>query len=629
MRFTQSNSQLSVRAISGLEMVLFGFNVPDNQRTNLLGFRIRKRKRDSTYYELNDGKCFKGTDESLIQDFLWGDYSVDPAKTYHYQISAVYGSPGQTTESEVLEFEVKTEDPQHKAHAVFFNRGVAGSQAYSKRFGIYKRSYKSDSLETVSSEIKYQEFIKPDDVPDGEAFKWLSRGLEEALLDYVAQAKDSTYAIRASLYELSHVPAAQAFVDALERGADVKIIHHAKPKRAYKMGRSKDSNVKVSTHVEYTDKGTNEIIDTKKYSGELRKVDTLEGITSTALETVGKVGLKNPENQDAFSEMLIQRTDTTISHNKFIILLKDGKPIQVWTGSTNITGGGIFGQSNVGHIIRDEAIAQAYLDYWNKLSEDPPKRKGRAANSPEAMYDWIDQHNPDLGAIEPNSTHAIFSPRKNDDMLQWYADRMAEAKQSVFFTAAFSMDQKVFDVLKAGGAETDSLMLRYLLLESDRGLMRTKMDGLRGEKAYKNKGKNYNRIAVGDTFRKRPGENPDVPLDFLTGLNDHVNYIHTKYMVIDALTDDPLVVSGSANFSEASTVKNDENMLIIRGNTRIADMFVCEFMRLFNHFKRRNDSNRLDDETYKESQYLKSDASWTDPFYTEGDHLKQQRLLFA
>jgi phosphatidylserine/phosphatidylglycerophosphate/cardiolipin synthase-like enzyme len=36
----------------------------------------------------------------------------------------------------------------------------------------------------------------------------------------------------------------------------------------------------------------------------------------------------------------------------------------------------------------------------------------------------------------------------------------------------------------------------------------------------------------------------------LTGPN--VRYLHTKYMLVDLLGDDPIVVSGSANFSKPS-----------------------------------------------------------------------------
>lgn len=66
-------------------------------------------------------------------------------------------------------------------------------------------------------------------------------------------------------------------------------------------------------------------------------------------------------------------------------------------------------------------------------------------------------------------------------------------------------------------------------------------------------------------------------------MNPNVKYLHTKYMLVDPLSDDPIVVSGSANFSDASCVDNDENMLVIRGDTRVADVYLGEFMRLYSH----------------------------------------------
>ena len=45
-----------------------------------------------------------------------------------------------------------------------------------------------------------------------------------------------------------------------------------------------------------------------------------------------------------------------------------------------------------------------------------------------------------------------------------------------------------------------------------------------------------------------------------------------------------IVVTGSANFSDASTTENDENMIIIRGDRRVADIYFTEFNRLFFHY---------------------------------------------
>ncbi|MGH8615056.1 MAG: phospholipase D-like domain-containing protein, partial [Gammaproteobacteria bacterium] len=68
----------------------------------------------------------------------------------------------------------------------------------------------------------------------------------------------------------------------------------------------------------------------------------------------------------------------------------------------------------------------------------------------------------------------------------------------------------------------------------------------------------------------------------LTGFNRNL-YIHDKFMLVDPLRDDPIVVTGTANFSKPSQNVNDENMLVIRGNKRVADIYFGEFMRIFDH----------------------------------------------
>jgi phosphatidylserine/phosphatidylglycerophosphate/cardiolipin synthase-like enzyme len=68
------------------------------------------------------------------------------------------------------------------------------------------------------------------------------------------------------------------------------------------------------------------------------------------------------------------------------------------------------------------------------------------------------------------------------------------------------------------------------------------------------------------------------------GFNTHVACVHCKFLLSDPLSADPIVVTGSANFSEASTTGNDENMLLVRGDTRVADLYFTEFNRLWNHY---------------------------------------------
>lgn len=72
-----------------------------------------------------------------------------------------------------------------------------------------------------------------------------------------------------------------------------------------------------------------------------------------------------------------------------------------------------------------------------------------------------------------------------------------------------------------------------------------------------------------------------------------VFYIHTKFLLVDALPDNPLVCTGSANFSGDSLTANDENMLLIRGETRVADNYLTEFDRIFRHFYSRDVINQI------------------------------------
>ncbi len=616
MRQRKKNDELSVNAIAGSHVVLFGLDVSEERARNLLGFNIlRKGPRDKDFTALEGGRDFAGveSDPPVIQAFMWGDYRVEAATTYTYRIVPVSGTPAKQAKGAALDITVTSEDPAAGSHAVHFNRGVAGSQSYSRRFGEYRRFYKTDPNETDPRKVKYQQFLRPEDVPDRAAYKWLSRGLEEAMHAFIGQARGPEYSLRAAVYELTHRPVIQAFVDALESGADVKIVHHAKEVGASVMRTNKAATVTTS----YTD-GTLEVVSRgREFAREIGP----DPVARAANAAVAGVGVHDKFRRP-FAGMLIPRKITTISHNKFIVLLKNGVPEQVWTGSTNLTGGGIYGQSNVGHIVRDPKVAAAYFAYWEKLATDPKKTAARGDEPGTAMRDWTVLQQPDLGGPPPpNSTTPVFSPRNSAAMLEWYADQLASAKNSVFFTAAFSVaDQIMGKITTDKQVPADEPFLRYLLLEGIGGLLKDKYPIMAKQP--------QNRIAWGETMRTRAGDDHDL-IETLTGLNDHVNYLHTKYMLVDPLSDDPIVITGSANFSNASTVDNDENMLIIRGDTRVADIFLGEFMRLFNHFQVRNLLNKLSDEAEAASFPLVPDGSWTKPAYTIGTPEYNERRLFA
>jgi phosphatidylserine/phosphatidylglycerophosphate/cardiolipin synthase-like enzyme len=94
------------------------------------------------------------------------------------------------------------------------------------------------------------------------------------------------------------------------------------------------------------------------------------------------------------------------------------------------------------------------------------------------------------------------------------------------------------------------------------------------------------------------------------GLNVHVPFIHCKFLLRDPLSNDPIVVTGSANFSDASTNDNDENMVVIRGDKRVADIYFTEFNRLFNHYYFRSVTHRSRPTGTLKALLLVEDDSW-------------------
>jgi phosphatidylserine/phosphatidylglycerophosphate/cardiolipin synthase-like enzyme len=549
MRRLNSKDDISVHAISGIHTVLLNMDAKKGKEKGLLGFAIKRidhSEDESSWlrgfrtFEINADSHHPGTLVSTwknpIQDFHWGDYTVKPGHKYTYTVVPVRGTPGNLEHDKGIKVTISTEDEDQGEHAVFFNRAVAGSQAYARKFGN----------------------LPPDEVGPP-ALKWLSRGLVEAMVEFIDQAKGKDWSLYASVYEFNYIPVLEEFKKAIDRGVNVKIVFDNK--------------------------------DNKSGPGEENR------------KAMKKAGID--------PKYTIERNSNPsyISHNKFILLLEKGKPRQVWTGSTNITEGGIFGHSNVGHIIRNEKIAAAYHSYWQELSGDPEAKTLRPYN---------DQNTPLPGKNAPRRyIHPVFSSRGSLEALDWYAEKMEAAKSSVFLTAAFGISKEFQSVL-----EEDKPYLRYVLLDKPgKGLDLIK----RHHDNMISIGGVLNDNALDDWFDKK------WKAERLTGLNTHVQYIHTKYMLIDPLGDDPMVITGSANFSENSTRNNDENMVIIRGNKRVADMYLGEFMRLFDHFRFRGTkigAKAEDREGAHPDLHLAPDDSWTKEFFQKGHHKEMQKKLF-
>ncbi|MCC6245457.1 MAG: hypothetical protein IT353_21665 [Gemmatimonadaceae bacterium] len=296
-----------------------------------------------------------------------------------------------------------------------------------------------------------------------------------------------------------------------------------------------------------------------------------------------------------------------IAHNKFIVLLEGDTPRAVWTGSMNLSKNGIYGQANVGHVVEDPKVAKAFFEYWQRLATDPEGEDLRPENE--------DASSIDSGPIKKGTT-VLFSPRSGNAQLERIATLISEAQHAAFLTLPFGIVSTV-----APSLTQDDGVLRCILLDS-----RGNTDG--HKTALKNARALPNVIAaVGNRIQSsaldawvQEAANP---------WSTNVEYVHTKFLLIDPLSNDPIVVTGSANFSDPSVESNDENTLVIRGDKRVADIYLTEFKRLFDHHAFRemlaNNHGRVPDP----SPLKEEPADWLSRHFDNGGPGELRRRYFS
>jgi hypothetical protein len=502
MRKTLHQGKLKVRAISGTYVVFLAFDMTESDCKGLMGFAIRRTDLDRNESEyLRGNKTFPairpadtvGEVRSLehpFQAFQWADYAVLPGKRYRYEISAMYGQPGNLAAKFTTSINIDTEAQDDGKHGVYFNRAAIASQEFSRRFSGMSVSQAGDP-----------------------AYRWLARDLVEGLVKFIERAKDANYTLHVAIYEIGLALPLDALVAAKRRGVKLKIVYHAKP----------------------DDRQTEENEEMLRDAG-LRSIS-------------------------------VGRTNINLMHNKFIVLSRRSRPIAVLTGSCNWSRNAFYGQLNVNHSVTDGATAKAYLEYWQTLAADPVT---------DDVKDWADAENP----IPPNRAlrpiEPMFSPRRGKAMMDWWKT-LANVGTPVFMTFPFGMGkdfQTVYD-------QSDGILRFALLDKFGNGASKAAAEvALTAIRQYPNIG-----LSVAPRDKTTMVDRFDGWLRESAAIGVNVNWVHTKFMLVDPLGSNPTTVTGSANWSTNSVNTNDENMIAVFSNQRVADIYFGEFMRLFAHHR--------------------------------------------
>jgi phosphatidylserine/phosphatidylglycerophosphate/cardiolipin synthase-like enzyme len=550
MRKREKKDGITVNAIAGTHVAFFGLDLAPQFHKDFRGFAF-KRKDHSTdeIVWLKAMKTFRETEPhpAISETFSTQDHPIQSFQWADYSVSpgTTYTYTIAAMYGDAKELELRRE----------LNIKITTEVSEGETHTVF---FNRGSVATQEYARRFMN-KNPDQAGEG-AYEWLSRGLVEALIKLIDTTKSGD-AIHGAVYEFQYSKVLEALKRAHGRNVEVKIIF-----------------------------------------------DDVESYDSK-----GKPDGPFQANREAIAAAKIKplchgRKNAKLMHNKFFVFGKKNKPAVVFSGSTNLTENGIFGHSNLGHIVEDKTVAGSYMDYWTRLYNDP-----------EVDNDYRDANmeaTPVPEAIEEGTT-TIFSPRRTKlDSLNWYTEIAADVKDALFMTFAFGMHENFKEVYKR-----DDEILKMALMEKAYASPNVKERDEQDIQEIRNL-PNVT-VAIGNRIVTNSFDRWLEEKRSIDGRSKHVYWVHTKYMLADPLSANPVVISGSANFSKASTDTNDENMLVIKGDKRIADIYFGEYMRLYAHYAFREVLKwHLEAGGEKDDwkpQFLDNSDKWVKSYFTRND----------
>ncbi|SDG68267.1 Phosphatidylserine/phosphatidylglycerophosphate/cardiolipin synthase [Bradyrhizobium sp. Rc2d] len=573
IRAASRSRKLQVAAFAGTRAILIALNMSDSDRKGLLGFAFKRSVGNAPGEWLTGMKTFP----SLAPKEPTGHamhFSTDESPVQSFLWSDYEAQPGTKYNFEVSAMYGKPGALEPRETVTFEVQTEAADDGqhgiWFNRGAIASQAFADQFGNKSLTDDDYND-------PANKEVAWLSRGLLEACLDYIRKTPAGD-GLRVCAYEFTYRRVHEELIEALKRGVDVQIIYHA------------------------------------------------TSANKKAIKTSGLSAKKGSK------QILFERTRPKTPHNKFIVRLEKNKtPVAVWTGSTNFTPSGFLGQSNVGHLVTDKTVAATYLKLWTELSMNP-ESKEQHANSFGLS--------PNPKNVIDNGTTLVFSPRPSDRMLNWYGARAGDAVTSAMFTGAFTVDPNILgpmakqapamrfilmerppthEVIQAQANNPADLMFSYGAILGKMQLQQADGHDEDGKKTKKWVPIPHFKIEewfLGEELERRNGQG-------------FVFFIHTKFLLVDPLSNDPLVFTGSANFSGESLKSNDENMLLIRGNTRVADIYLTEFDRIFRHFYSRDAANNIAKHGGQTKFGLLDDTDgWTHDYFDKTNAKNHRREMF-
>lgn len=373
--------------------------------------------------------------------------------------------------------------------------------------------------------------------------------------------------------------------------------------------------------------------------GHLEKLGKrLKMVLSSAIATDSKTKKKSDHNEPARArlgksagvEWYRRMPSNHIGHNKFLVYEDgQGRPRAVLLGATNWTYTGLCAQTNNTVVIDDPALATRYRDYWKRLAADT-KAAGQDSKALQGakLRGW-DHADKELTLADGSSLDSWFSPntakarsrskKKPEpcpvDMAE-LIKRVNAAKNSILFLAFLPGTPSIANWAAAAQRMNKGLFVRGCV--TTQATVDTYYYELKGMTQPDGDG----RVVDAQALDKI------IPKGWEKELRSAGHAIvHDKIVVIDAFSDDCVIVTGSHNLGYKASYDNDENLVMIQGNKKLATAYATHVLDVYDHFAWRYMVQKHG--TKGADQSLKgTPKEWLDRYFGPDDLNKTAQLKF-
>jgi hypothetical protein len=260
-------------------------------------------------------------------------------------------------------------------------------------------------------------------------------------------------------------------------------------------------------------------------------------------------------------------------HNKFVVERNPGteQALRVLTGSTNWTTTGLCTQLNNVLVVERPPIAKRFFDQWNDLvraGDDMTDETTNARWTTDGGVSVAFAATPNEEEFEP--VEALIRGAKDGLMFLMFTPGQSPLLNALLDRSQGAVGPYVRGVVSEVRESANGTIIAHGARVIRRGEEKLFRDStLLPDGAPKDNLPSWAR----EEFNRR--------MFFPAGLNA---IVHSKVIIVDPFSDDCAVVTGSHNFSDSASAKNDENLVIVRGNKSLAQAYAVHIQGVYDHY---------------------------------------------